>query len=66
MHFYAWKKDLKTGMFYLRSQEATQAIQITEKQGSKEVEPSRTNGPTCSREDGFVSCGSRLFVIATT
>lgn len=29
MHFYAWKKGLKTGMYYLRSQAATQAIQFT-------------------------------------
>jgi ribonucleoside-diphosphate reductase alpha subunit len=34
MHFYAWKKGLKTGMYYLRSQAATQAVQFTvEKQG---------------------------------
>jgi ribonucleoside-diphosphate reductase alpha chain len=40
MHFYAWKKGLKTGMYYLRSQAATQAVQFTvEKQGSKEIEP---------------------------
>ncbi len=40
MHFYGWKKGLKTGMYYLRSQAATQAVQFTvEKQGSKEVEP---------------------------
>jgi len=40
MHFYAWKKGLKTGMYYLRSQAATQAVQFTvKKQGSKEVEP---------------------------
>ncbi|MES2649906.1 MAG: ribonucleoside-diphosphate reductase subunit alpha [Bacteroidota bacterium] len=40
MHFYAWKKGLKTGMYYLRTQAATQAVQFTvEKQGSKEVEP---------------------------
>ena len=39
MHFYGWKKGLKTGMYYLRSQAATQAVQFTvEKQGSKEVE----------------------------
>ena len=25
MHFYAWKKGLKTGMYYLRTQAATQA-----------------------------------------
>jgi ribonucleotide reductase alpha subunit len=29
MHFYAWKKGLKTGMCYLRTQPATQAIQFT-------------------------------------
>lgn len=40
MHFYGWKKGLKTGMYYLRSQAATQAVQFTvEKQGSQEVSP---------------------------
>jgi ribonucleotide reductase alpha subunit len=40
MHFYGWKKGLKTGMYYLRTQAATQAVQFTvEKQGSKEMEP---------------------------
>lgn len=40
MHFYAWKKGLKTGMYYLRSQAATQAVQFTvEKQGSNEINP---------------------------
>ncbi len=80
MHFYAWKKGLKTGMYYLRSQAATQAVQFTvEKQGSEEVapvipiiaeikkpaagiisdvEPVQTDGPSCSMEDGCVSCGS--------
>lgn len=29
MHFYAWKKGLKTGMYYLRSQAASSAIQFT-------------------------------------
>ena len=29
MHFYAWKKGLKTGMYYLRSQAATSAIKFT-------------------------------------
>jgi ribonucleoside-diphosphate reductase alpha subunit len=79
MHFYGWKKGLKTGMYYLRTQAATQAVQFTvEKQGSKEVEPviptvqavnttaqnsndvlpTQTDGPSCSMEDGCVSCGS--------
>ena len=29
LHFYAWKKGLKTGMYYLRTQAAAQAIQFT-------------------------------------
>jgi ribonucleoside-diphosphate reductase alpha chain len=29
MHFYAWKKGLKTGMYYLRTQAAADAIQFT-------------------------------------
>ncbi len=40
MHFYGWKKGLKTGMYYLRTQAATQAVQFTvEKQASQEIEP---------------------------
>ena len=40
MHFYAWKKGLKTGMYYLRSQAATQAVQFTiEKQADNDMEP---------------------------
>lgn len=40
MHFYAWKKGLKTGMYYLRTQAATQAVQFTvEKQGGQQMEP---------------------------
>lgn len=84
MHFYAWKKGLKTGMYYLRTQAATQAVQFTvEKQVdvNEPVVPAATvvaqsaatavnnsiddiatdpdmNGPTCSMEDGCISCGS--------
>ena len=78
MHFYAWRKGLKTGMYYLRTQAATQAVQFTiEKQGSNEMEPvipkpeesshgqnnvddiiADIQGPTCSMEDGCLSCGS--------
>ena len=36
MHFYAWKKGLKTGMYYLRSKPATDAIKFTV---TKEAEP---------------------------
>ena len=29
MHMYAWKKGLKTGMYYLRSRSAVDAVKIT-------------------------------------
>ncbi len=79
MHFYAWKKGLKTGMYYLRTQAAAQAVQFTvEKQAAKEIEPvmpadktkptnsdadddvtaTEFNGPTCSMEDGCITCSS--------
>ena len=29
MHFYGWKRGLKTGMYYLRTRPAAQAIQFT-------------------------------------
>jgi ribonucleoside-diphosphate reductase alpha chain len=45
MHFYAWKKGLKTGIYYLRSKAAAEAIKFTVK---KEV--------ACSLEPGCVSC----------
>jgi ribonucleoside-diphosphate reductase alpha chain len=34
MHFYAWKKGLKTGMYYLRTKAAAAAIQFTVGQGA--------------------------------
>ena len=44
MHFYAWKKGLKTGMYYLRTKAASQAVQFTvEKQGGKMTEPLTDN-----------------------
>jgi len=35
MHFYAWKKGLKTGMYYLRSMPATSAIKFTVKKNEQ-------------------------------
>ena len=29
MHFYAWKRGLKTGIYYLRTKSAVQAIKFT-------------------------------------
>ena len=40
MHFYAWNKGLKTGMYYLRTKSAANAIQFTvEKQAEIQLEP---------------------------
>jgi len=36
MHFYAWKKGLKTGMYYLRTKPAVNAIQYTVDKGMEE------------------------------
>jgi ribonucleoside-diphosphate reductase alpha chain len=74
MHFYAWKAGLKTGMYYLRTQAASQAVQFTvEKQGGKMVEPlvsqhslkvvegngvEDLSGPSCSMQDGCVTCSA--------
>lgn len=68
MHFYAWEKGLKTGMYYLRTQAASQAVKFTvENQAEKAIEaviPEVINnaaeeivtGPVCSMEDGCISC----------
>jgi ribonucleoside-diphosphate reductase alpha chain len=73
MHFYAWKKGLKTGMYYLRTKAASQAVQFTvEKQGGKVKEPltdaqevkvevideSQLTGGSCTMEEGCVTCSS--------
>ncbi len=38
MHFYGWKKELKTGMYYLRSKPAVNAIKFTVTKEKKKVE----------------------------
>jgi ribonucleoside-diphosphate reductase alpha chain len=70
MHFYAWKKGLKTGMYYLRSQAATAAIKFTLDKASLETKPERTaevefktqkqDAIACSLDDpeGCEMCGS--------
>jgi ribonucleoside-diphosphate reductase alpha chain len=70
MHFYAWKKGLKTGMYYLRTQAASQAVKFTvENQGGKNMDPVIPElvdavvdeipaGPSCSMEEGCVTCSA--------
>lgn len=38
-HFYAWKKGLKTGMYYLRTKAATDAIKFTVDQNALKEQP---------------------------
>ncbi|MCB0790756.1 MAG: ribonucleoside-diphosphate reductase subunit alpha [Flavobacteriales bacterium] len=43
MHFHAWKSGLKTGMYYLRTKAATEAIKFTVDK-SKLAQPAAANG----------------------
>ena len=40
MHFYAWQSGLKTGMYYLRTKAAVDAIKFTLNNDKKEETPS--------------------------
>jgi len=74
MHFYAWKHGLKTGMYYLRSKAATDAIKFTiQKENiavpekveqpeltAEEVKAQKAADMQCSLDDPdeCISCGS--------
>ncbi|HTF04121.1 MAG TPA: ribonucleoside-diphosphate reductase subunit alpha [Bacteroidia bacterium] len=73
MHFYAWEKGLKTGMYYLRTQAAADAIKFTVDQAALLVNPGEVVAETelvsvetgmsqisCSLDDpeGCEACGS--------
>ena len=65
MHFYGWKAGLKTGMYYLRTKSATDAIKFTlDKAAISEpvakTEEERMAEISCSLDDpdDCVSCGS--------
>jgi ribonucleoside-diphosphate reductase alpha chain len=65
MHFYAWKKGLKTGMYYLRTQAATQAVKFSvQSQAVKEIDPVIQNDTAaedaafCTMEEGCISCSA--------
>ncbi|MFL5785473.1 MAG: ribonucleoside-diphosphate reductase subunit alpha [Bacteriovoracaceae bacterium] len=61
LHFTAWKLGLKTGMYYLRTRPAVDAIKFTIKETAKTV-PAATNAEAlmCSLDnpEACVSCGS--------
>ncbi|UXP34126.1 ribonucleoside-diphosphate reductase subunit alpha [Reichenbachiella agarivorans] len=59
MHFYAWEKGLKTGMYYLRTKAATDAIKFTVTK-EKEVVAIPANDKEGEANSNFecVGCGS--------
>lgn len=69
IHFYAWKMGLKTGMYYLRTKPAANAIQFTVDKakvkktainGKSEIDDANMAAITCSlqNKDECLSCGS--------
>ncbi len=65
MHFYGWKQGLKTGMYYMRTKAAADAIKFTvahelkeapKPEGSEEVPAAEKM--VCSLEPGCLTCGS--------
>ncbi|KAA3440589.1 ribonucleoside-diphosphate reductase subunit alpha [Rufibacter hautae] len=67
MHFHSWKKGLKTGMYYLRTKAAADAIKFTvEKQAAETLAPMYSNveqnqsDMACSLDnpDACEACGS--------
>jgi len=67
MHFYAWKKGLKTGMYYLRSKAAADAIKFTvgkhvdaQSTEKEDVEAQNRADMACSLDDpdDCEACGS--------
>lgn len=68
LHFTAWKLGLKTGMYYLRTRPAVDAIKFTIKESSVTVPTSATPVPTATNAEALmcsldnpeacVSCGS--------
>ena len=60
MHFYGWKKGLKTGMYYLRSKPRTDAISFTIKKDTvfSNTPVNSVIGGYCDLSEECMSCGS--------
>jgi ribonucleoside-diphosphate reductase alpha chain len=54
MHFYGWEKGLKTGMYYLRTKAATDAIKFTVDK-TVEEEPA-VNAKTLEEDAAAIAC----------
>lgn len=55
MHFYGWKRGLKTGMYYLRTKPKAEAIQFTVDQEALKKSRSKATKP---EEEDCLMCGS--------
>ena len=55
MHFYGWKKGLKTGMYYLRTKAATDAIKFTVEKKYKE-EPTAMSQAQIDEQNAIAAC----------
>ena len=59
MHFHAWKAGLKTGMYYLRTRAAVNAVQFTVRNDEQKIDESKAlEQLVCSIEnpDDCVMC----------
>lgn len=56
MHFYGWKKGLKTGMYYLRTKAATDAIKFTVDKKYKEAPQGATAAELSAAEQEAIAC----------
>ncbi len=55
MHFYGWKKGLKTGMYYLRTKAATDAIKFTVDKAVTE-EPAEISAAELEEQQAAIAC----------
>lgn len=61
MHFYAWKKGLKTGMYYLRTKSAADAIKFTvDTEMLKQQIPVSNISNTTTQEEAFAQMACSL------
>jgi ribonucleoside-diphosphate reductase subunit M1 len=58
MHFYGWKAGLKTGMYYLRTRPAVDAIKFTVDKAQIKSEDEKMADMVCSidNRDACLSC----------
>jgi ribonucleotide reductase alpha subunit len=58
LHFYGFKKGLKTGMYYLRTKPISSAIKFTVDKEKVEESMRADSGDKCSFVDGCLTCSS--------